>query len=333
MTRSAGPPRAAIFGCAGLSLTDAEKSFFRDSNPLGFILFSRNVATPDQVRTLVTDLRSVVEDAAAPVLIDQEGGRVQRLGPPHWPARPRAAVFADQAVDDPVGAASALARNASAIARDLRALGITVDCWPVLDLPQPDADPIIGDRAFGTDTATIARLGGVVCDALLAEGVTPVIKHIPGHGRATIDSHKALPMVTADRETLKGTDFKPFADLTAIQGGGAWAMTAHVVYSAIDANACATFSTTVVNDVIRRELGFDGLLLTDDLSMGALSGDFGDRTQQALVAGCDVVLHCNGEMAEMAAIASSLPVMTDAALVRLSVSEARRTEGQRTLHV
>ncbi|MCF3628850.1 beta-N-acetylhexosaminidase [Thalassospiraceae bacterium LMO-SO8] len=326
MTGRKGPPRAAVFGCEGPALSDAEKRFFEDANPLGFILFARNIETPDQVRALVRDLRATVGDAAAPVLIDQEGGRVQRLRPPHWPDRPPASQFAAAYRENPDRASADLAANARAIARDLAGLGITVDCWPVLDLPQPGADPIIGDRALGADTAAIAALGGVIIDALHAGGVTPVIKHIPGHGRATVDSHKALPVVATDLATLRDTDFAPFRALNAAP----WAMTAHVVYTAVDPGTCATFSPKVVDRVIRGDIGFDGLLISDDLSMHALTGAFAERTRRALAAGCDVVLHCNGVMAEMAPVAEAAHIMTDKALARAARAETQRRATETT---
>jgi beta-N-acetylhexosaminidase len=315
-----GPPRAVIFGCEGHRLSDAEKRFFEDVRPLGFILFARNIDTPDQVRALVRALRDTVGDDAAPVLIDQEGGRVQRLRPPYWPDRPPASTFAAAYLNDPARASADLARNARAIARDLADLGITVDCWPVLDLPQAGADPIIGDRALGTDTAAIAALGGVIIDALHAGGVSPVIKHVPGHGRATVDSHKALPVVDTDLRTLAQTDFAPFRALNTAP----WAMTAHVVYTAVDPDNCATFSGKVVDAVIRGDIGYDGLLISDDLSMHALSGGFAERSQRALQAGCDVVLHCNGDMAEMAPVAQAAHIMGDKALARLARAETLR---------
>jgi beta-N-acetylhexosaminidase len=318
--RPKGPPRAAIFGCEGTRLTDAEKRFFTATNPLGFILFARNIADPDQVRALVGELRDTVGDANAPVLIDQEGGRVQRLKPPHWPDRPPASRFAEQYASDPEAAHRALAEDAAAIARDLAGLGITVDCWPVLDLPQPGADPIIGDRALGTDADAIADLGRVIVDSLHAGGVSPVIKHIPGHGRATVDSHKALPVVDTDLATLRATDFAPFRLLNTAP----WAMTAHVVYTAVDAAACATFSARVIDRVIRGDIGYGGLLISDDLSMHALSGGFDERTERALAAGCDIVLHCNGEMAEMAPVAEAAHIMTEDALARFARAEAAR---------
>ncbi|MEQ8505988.1 MAG: beta-N-acetylhexosaminidase [Rhodospirillales bacterium] len=318
--RSAGPARAAIFGCAGPRLSDAEKRFFAETNPLGFILFARNVESPDQVRALVDELRATVGDDFAPVLIDQEGGRVQRLGPPHWPEYPPASQFAAAFGEDTAQAKADLAENAAAIAHDLADLGITVDCWPVLDLPQAGADPIIGDRALGTEPNAVAALGAVIIDGLHAGGVSPVIKHIPGHGRALVDSHKALPVVETDVPTLQATDFAPFRMLNTAP----WAMTAHVVYTAVDADNCATFSETVVRDVIRGDIGFDGLLISDDLSMHALSGGFAERTERALAAGCDVVLHCNGDMAEMAPVAEAAHIMTEDAQARFAGAEKVR---------
>ena len=231
-----------------------------------------------------------------------------------------ASVFADLYRDDPKLAAAELDVNARAIARDLADLGITVDCWPVLDLPQADADPIIGDRALGQNSEAIATLGNVIIDGLHAEGVTPVIKHIPGHGRATVDSHKALPVVETPLKVLRKTDFEPFRRLNVAP----WAMTAHVVYTAVDADNCATFSKTVIQQVIRDDIGFDGLLISDDLSMHALSGDFGKRAKRALAAGCDVVLHCNGDMAEMAPIAEATHILTEQAQARFARGEAVR---------
>ncbi len=324
MTRPEGPPRAAIFGCQGHRLTEDERAFFARVNPLGFILFKRNVNDPDQVRALVAEMRETVDDSNTPVLIDQEGGRVQRLGPPHWPDRPPAAAFARQARHDPAAAAEDLGGTARAIGYDLADLGITVDCWPVLDLPQADADPVIGDRALGTTPEMIAELGRVVIDGLAAAGVSPVIKHLPGHGRATVDSHETLPRVETDRETLRRTDFRPFLALNDVL----WGMTAHVVYDAVDPARCATFSPAVIDGVIRGEIGFGGLLVSDDLSMGALSGDFAGRTRRSLEAGCDVVLHCNGDMAEMMAVARDLPAMSAAALDRLARAEAARRAGR-----
>lgn len=317
---SSREPRAAIFGCSGATLTPAERDFFRDADPLGFILFQRNCHTPDQLRRLVTDLRDAVGRADAPVLIDQEGGRVARLKPPHWPAYPAPAVIAASGA----AAKEAAWLGARLIADDLAALGITVDCVPVLDIPVPGADAVIGDRALGDDPAAIATLGRAVCDGMLAGGVLPVIKHIPGHGRATVDSHHALPRVDASRAILAKSDFAPFKALADMP----WAMTAHIVYTHIDAGAAATLSRKVVTEVIRGEIGFDGVLVSDDLSMRALGGSFADRTQGALAAGCDLVLHCNGNMTEMTAVAGAAARLTPAARRRVERAEARRGAAQ-----
>lgn len=308
------PPRAVILGCAGPRLGDAERRFFAEAEPLGFILFARNVETPAQLRRLVGDLRACVGRADAPVLIDQEGGRVQRLRPPHWRQAPPAAAFGRLARRDSGRAAEAAALNARLLAADLRALGIDVDCAPVLDVPARDGHDVIGDRAFGSDPADVARLGRAVCDGLLAGGVQPVIKHLPGHGRARADSHLELPVVDAPAAALREVDLPPFRALR----DAAWGMTAHVVYSAWDAERPATTSARVIDAVIRGEIGFEGALLSDDLSMKALSGDLGDRAAACLAAGCDVALHCNGEMAEMRAVVAAAPRLDDAALERVA---------------
>ena len=293
-------PAAVIFGCSGPVLSDDERAFFKDANPLGFILFARNVQTPDQVRDLVSALRASVGRDEAPVLIDQEGGRVARLTPPHWRAMPSAATLASVE-----GAEEAVGLTARLIADDLLALGITVDCAPVLDLPQPDADPIIGDRAYDTDPASVSRLGRAACQGLLAGGVLPVVKHIPGHGRANVDSHKALPVVETPLSDLIAHDFAPFKALNEMP----WAMTAHVVYADIDPDHPATTSATVIDTIIRGHMAFDGALMSDDVSMEALKGDVGARATAALDAGCDVVLHCNGDRSEMKAVAHGVCVL------------------------
>ena len=315
-------PGAVVFGCARASVTPEEKVFFRDANPLGFILFARNCETPDQVTALIADLRDTVGRADAPVLIDQEGGRVARLRPPHWRDMPAASRFADLATRNPEAAEEAVYLNNRLTAEELRRLGITVDCTPVLDLPQPDADPIIGDRAFGNTPEQVVRLAEMVCKGMLDGGVAPVIKHVPGHGRATVDSHEALPIVGTDAETLETHDFAPFAALSAMP----WAMTAHVVYQAFDRDAPATLSKKVVEEVIRRHIGFDGLLVSDDLSMKALGGDFRLRAERGLAAGCDLVLHCNGEVDEMAAVMEGCRPMTEKAQARFAEAERMRTE-------
>ena len=247
--------RACIFGCSGPILTDAEQGFFRDVRPWGFILFRRNVETPDQVRSLVRALRSLVDDDTAPVMIDQEGGRVQRLGPPHWPAYPPGRAYGAIRSDDPLLAAAFARLGARLMAADLAALGINVDAVPVLDVPQPGAHDVIGDRAYGDTPDRVARLGRAAAEGLLAGGVLPIIKHIPGHGRSTADSHLDLPVVTADAQALTTTDFAPFRALSDMP----LAMTAHVIYSAIDPKRPATTSRTVIRETIRRDICFQGL--------------------------------------------------------------------------
>ncbi|HEX7006363.1 MAG TPA: beta-N-acetylhexosaminidase [Alphaproteobacteria bacterium] len=316
----AARPRAVIYGCAGPSLGADEARFFRDADPYGFILFQRNCRTPDQVRALVEALRSTVGRADAPVLIDQEGGRVARLKPPHWRAAPPAAVFgalAEVSIED---ARRAVRLNARLLAAELIELGIDVDCAPVLDVPVEGSHDVIGDRAFGRDPALVADLGRAAVEGFLEGGVIPVVKHVPGHGRATADSHLDLPVVDADRATLEATDFLPFRRLN----DAPWAMTAHVLYRAIDPGAAASVSPRVVGDVIRGHIDFDGVLLSDDLSMKALSGGFGDRARAVLAAGCDLVLHCNGDRAEMAAIAEAIGPLSDDAVRRLARADARR---------
>lgn len=312
-----------MFGCAGPHLGAEERRFFRDANPLGFILFERNCDSPDQVRALVAQLRDAVGRQDAPVLIDQEGGRVVRLHPPHWRAAPAAARFARLAETDPVAAADAAWANARLMAAELATLGITVDCAPVLDVPQPGAHAVIGDRAHGADPATVAALGRAVAEGLLAGGVAPVIKHIPGHGRARADSHRELPTVAASRAALSAVDFAPFRALSDMP----WAMTAHVLYTALDGARPATTSPGIVADVVRGEIGFDGVLVSDDLGMAALDGPVGRRAADALAAGCDVALHCGGDRGEMEAVAAEACPMTAQAVERLARAEAMRRAG------
>jgi beta-N-acetylhexosaminidase len=315
--RVAKRPLAIVLGLAGERPTRDERRLFADSDPLGFVLFRRNCVSRDQVRALVDELREAVGRTDAPVLIDQEGGRVARLRPPEWRAFPAPAVIA--ALPEP-SAFEAAHLAARLIAEDLAELGVTVDAAPVLDLPTAGADPVIGDRAWGTDPARVARLGRAVCDGLLEGGVLPIIKHIPGHGRARVDSHKALPRVDDDRATLSGTDFAPFLALADMP----WAMTAHIVYRAIDDAVPATLSRRVIDDVIRGEIGFDGVLVSDDISMGALAGSLAERTSRALDAGCDLVLHCNGDMAEMEEVAAVARPLTPAAQSRIARAEGLR---------
>ena len=307
-------PLAILFGCVGETLSAEERAFFADANPLGFILFQRNCRDPDQVRGLVAEFRACVGRAAAPVLIDQEGGRVARLKPPRWRAYPAAARLA--ALPD---AEEAVRLGARLIADDLAALGVTVDCLPVLDLPVAGADNVIGDRAYGGEPALVARLGRAACEGLLAGGVLPVVKHMPGHGRSHADSHLNLPVVEASHAALAARDFAPFR----VNSDLPMAMTAHVVFAALDPDHPATTSRRAIRQVIRGEIGFDGLLLTDDLSMKALSGDFETRARDALAAGCDVVLHCNGVMAEMTAVAGGARPLAGAAARRAKAALGR----------
>ncbi len=317
---AAGKPAAVLFGCGGLTLSATEAAFFSKINPFGFILFARNVESPNQVRALVSALRASVGRADAPVLIDQEGGRVQRLRPPHWRQAPAAAEIA--AIGAKAGEAAYL--NARLIGRELADLGINVDCAPVLDVARGETHAVIGDRAYSDDPATVAMFGRAVCDGLRAEGVHPVIKHIPGHGRARADSHLELPRVGASFEELSALDFAPFKALRDED----WAMTAHIVYDAIDPEAPATCSRAVIEGVVRDDIGFSGLLMSDDLSMKALTGDFDDRARAALEAGCDMVLHCNGNMDEMTSVAKGVGELSDVALQRFAAAEARRRNAQ-----
>jgi beta-N-acetylhexosaminidase len=316
-------------GCAGTELSDQERTLFRDADPLGFILFSRNCGTPAQVRALVAELRACVGRDDAPVLIDQEGGRVARLGPPHWRPSPAAGRFATLARRDRAAATEAARLNARMMAAELRDLGITVDCAPVLDMPQPNADPVIGDRAYGDAPEQIAALGAAVCEGLLAGGVTPTIKHLPGHGRAAVDSHKALPIVEAALDALDLTDFAPFRAVAGMPFGDAlWGMTAHVVYSAVDPEAPATTSAPVIEEVIRGTIGFAGFLISDDVEMNALSGRPGERAAAALAAGCDAVLHCSGDLESMSEVLAAAAPLGDIAAERLARAAAARPQPQ-----
>ncbi len=310
---------AVIFGCSGPRLTSQEAAFFRDVRPWGFILFKRNVETPDQVRMLVESLRETVGDPVAPVLIDQEGGRVQRLGPPHWRRYPPGRAYGELATSDPLERREIVRLGARLIAHDLASLGINVDCAPVLDVPEPGAHDIIGDRAYAQGADEVGALGRAAAEGLIAGGVLPVIKHIPGHGRSKADSHAGLPVVDASLAALRARDFAPFRINSDMPMG----MTAHLVYSAIDAKQPGTMSRKVIAGVIRGEIGFDGLLISDDLSMKALNGDFDARARASLAAGCDVVLHCNGSMDEMRAVADGAKPLAGAALRRAKAAMAR----------
>ncbi len=302
-----------IFGLSGHDLSDDERAFFREAGPAGFILFGRNVRDPAQLRALTDEMRALAGRDDVPILIDQEGGRVARLQPPHWPAFPAQARFGELYAKAPISGLEAARANAAAIGAMLAAAGINVTCLPVLDLQHEDAHSIIGDRAFGGEPMAVASLGRAVLDGLAEAGVAGVIKHMPGHGRARTDSHAELPTVEADAALL-AEDIRPFQRLA---GRARIGMTAHVVYQAWDAARPATLSPRVVGKVIRGEIGFEGLLLTDDIGMGALSGPLAERGRAALAAGCDIVLHCSGVLAEAQELAAALPPMTAQATRRL----------------
>ena len=304
--------KAAIFGCAGTALSADERTFFRDADPLGFILFARNIESPDQARRLTEDLRSCVARAEAPVLIDQEGGRVARMRPPHWRKAPSARVLGELYARNAEAGLEATQLNSRLLAADVASIGCDVDCLPVLDIGFPETHAAIGDRTYAGQPEPVAALGRAAAEGLMAEGVMPVIKHMPGHGRATVDSHESLPRVGASRETLERTDFLPFKLLSDLP----WGMTAHVLYEAIDPMAAMTVSAGGVKDVVRGHIGFDGLLLSDDLSMQALGGTLGERAARALAAGCDIALHCNGRMDEMVEVAGHTGLMTRQAVRR-----------------
>ena len=316
--------RAFITGVSGPVLTDGERAFLRAEQPWGFILFKRNVENPAQVAALAAELRTAVDRPDAPVLIDQEGGRVQRLGPPHWPRYPAGAVFGALYDQSPERGLRAAWLSSRLIAADLDALGISVDCLPLADVPVAGADAVIGDRAYGTTPEKVATIARAVTDGLLAGGILPILKHIPGHGRATADSHLRLPTVDTPRAELERTDFVAFSRLADLP----MAMTAHVVFSALDAAQPATTSATIIDQVIRGAMNFQGLLMSDDVSMNALSGTIAERTRASLKAGCDVALHCNGNMDEMRAVAAEAPVLTGKALQRADRALAARKPPQ-----
>jgi beta-N-acetylhexosaminidase len=311
------PRAAAILGVEGLALTGAERAFLTEAQPFGFILFARNIETPDQVRRLTAELREAV-GWDAPVLIDQEGGRVQRMRPPHWrlwlPPLEQMARAGD--LEE---AARAMFLRHRLMAHELRAVGIDVNCAPMADLARDETHPFLRNRCFGEDTASVVTGARAASEGLLAGGVLPVLKHLPGHGRARSDSHLELPVVDASVEELRTTDFAPFAALADLPMG----MTAHVRYTALDASRPATQSSHVIG-VIRDEIGFGGLLMSDDLSMQALAGGIGSRAATSIAAGCDVVLHCNGEMAEMEAAVEAAGTLAGPSQVRAESALARR---------
>ncbi|MEI6729961.1 MAG: beta-N-acetylhexosaminidase [Pseudomonadota bacterium] len=293
--------KSAILGIAGLELNDEEKQFFAATNPLGFILFARNCDNPEQVKKLTDSLREVVGRKDVLILIDQEGGRVARLKPPHWKEYPSAGHFAEIAEESIQAAKHAVYNNAKEIAEDLRAVGINVNCVPLADVPVKDSHDIIGDRAFGDSPHQVSILAEAMARGMMDNGVLPVLKHIPGHGRANADSHEDLPIVTASLEELRKSDFVPFKSLAYLP----LAMTAHILYTSIDDKLPATLSPKVI-ELIRNEVCFKGLLMSDDLSMKALKGDLGDLAAQTITAGCDIILHCNGKMSEMRQICDAI---------------------------
>ena len=314
--------RAFITGVSGLELTDAEREFVRAERPWGFILFKRNVDTPAQVARLVGELRDCIGNPDAPVLIDQEGGRVQRLGPPHWPVYPPGAVFGTLYDSDRALGLKAARLSSRLIAADLIDVGITVDCLPLADVPVEGCNAVIGNRAYGTEPDKVATIARAVAEGLEQGGVLPVLKHIPGHGRATADSHFRLPTVDTGRKELKRTDFAAFQPLADLP----MAMTAHVVFSALDPAQPATTSATMIQQVIRGVIGFQGLLMSDDVSMNALAGSIAERTRAIVDAGCDMVLHCNGKLDEMHDVARETPELADEALDRARRALASRRE-------
>jgi beta-N-acetylhexosaminidase len=305
-------PRAFITGVSGTELDATERAFVRAERPWGFILFKRNIDTPEQVIRLIQELRESLGDPDAPVLIDQEGGRVQRFGPPHWPVYPPGATFgALYDIDSTLGLKAARL-SARLIAADLIELGVTVDCLPLADVPVAGADAVIGNRAYGTEPAKVAAIARAVTEGLEQGGILPVLKHIPGHGRATADTHFRLPEVDTSKAELERTDFAAFQPLADLP----MAMTAHVVFSALDPAQPATTSATIIRQVIRGVIGFQGLLMSDDVSMNALAGSIAERTRAIFTAGCDMVLHCNGKLDEMREVAAQTPELSGTALER-----------------
>lgn len=304
-----------IYGFSGTRLTKAEEAFFTAARPYGFILFARNCEHPAQVKELTAALRKLAGRETLPILIDQEGGRVARLKPPHWPQFPPAGMFAALAESHLQKAKQAVYLNARLIAAELHVLGITVDCAPLADIPVAGAHDIIGDRAFGNTPQQVATLARAMADGLMDGGIVPVLKHIPGHGRAGADSHEELPVVHTAKAELDKTDFAPFRQLADLPMG----MTAHVLYTALDKEHMATVSPRVIQ-LIRNEIGFDGLLMSDDVSMKAMRGDFSQRAQEVLAAGCDIVLHCNGSMEEMQQVAKGVGRLAGKPLARATLA-------------
>ena len=309
--------KAAIFGFEGTVLTDSERDFFRDCDPAGYILFKRNIETSEQLLRLTDSLRELSGRSDLPILIDQEGGRVARMRPPEWPAFPAGEAFAALYQAAPSSAIEAARSNARALALMLRSVGINVDCLPVLDVRQPGASDIIGDRALGEEPMQVAALGRAVLDGLASAGVVGVIKHIPGHGRALVDSHLELPVVTASADELE-IDLQPFERLSSAP----MAMVAHLLYTAWDPHRPASQSPTVIDEIIRRRIGFDGFLMSDDTNMQALSGSEGERAAACIAAGCDVALPCNGVLADNIEVADAVGELSAKGLERLEQAMA-----------
>jgi beta-N-acetylhexosaminidase len=316
-------PRAFICGLAGTELSEPERAFLRDALPWGVILFGRNTDNPEQIQRLCDSVREALGREDAPILIDQEGGRVQRFGPPHLRAYPPGATYGQLYRADPLAGVEAAFLGAKLMALDLLALGITVDCIPVLDIIVEGSTSAIGDRALGDKPDEVVTLGGAQIDGVMAGGLLPVVKHMPGHGRATVDSHAGLPGVDATLVELEAQDFMPFRLLArrALLG-----MTAHVLFLDVDDGAPATLSSTVIGNIIRKRIGFDGALMTDDLSMGALSGAPRERAEAAIRAGCDLVLHCNGALDEMQDVTVGVPELAGDAARRTDAALAARRD-------
>tara|TARA_R100001509_G_scaffold164621_2_gene142916 strand:- start:106 stop:1173 length:1068 start_codon:yes stop_codon:yes gene_type:complete len=305
-------PRACILGVEGTELSNWEKGFFREADPYGFILFARNVTDLKQVKALNNQLREVVGNINVPIFVDQEGGRVMRLKPPHWRKIPAAGVFGQLFETAPENAREAAYINARLMAADLRDAGFNITCAPVLDIRFPGMSDVVGDRSYGSTVEQIVPLASAVAAGLLDGGIAPVIKHIPGHGRASVDSHKDLPIVTASREELSRLDFEPFRQMKDVVA----AMSAHLLFTAIDDQRPGTVSAKVISEIVRGDIGFENLLISDDLSMEALGGSIASRTHECLAAGCDIALHCNGKRTEMEEVVSMAPKLAGEALTR-----------------
>ena len=315
------PISSVIFGLSGLCLTEEERAFFENVNPLGFILFDRNVKDPIQLKALTEDLRRAIHRPNAPILVDQEGGRVQRLWPPYWEGLPFASTYGEWYVEkNPNEAMNAVIAHAEKLAHMLLDIGINVDCWPCLDVASSQVHSVLGKRLFSEDPNIVSSLANKAVETMLHKGLMPVIKHIPGYGKATCDPHVSLPIVTHGIKEL-GTDFLPFRQVNK----NVWGMTAHVLYTALDKEKPATLSHKVI-DFIRQDIGFEGFLVCDDISMGALKGKPIDLVEQSLEAGCDTVLHCNGNLEEMYQVAKVLPPLSEISLSRYEKAESLRNE-------